>query len=102
MFRGPADVLLKKIRAWGLHPRKRIYNRKCNLRSPLGAVKNSLLLRHAHAKSTLFFSSNTWGNALAAVYTDILWFKVYTKGGSKLTPAYNKVHLHSTVVLYTR
>ena len=32
----------------------------------------------------------------------ILWSKVYTKGGSKFIQAYNKVHMYSTVVLYSR
>ena len=65
------------------------YSRSCFLRSPLGAAKTSLnrrwsmkwgWLRHAHAKSTLFFSSNSKWNAfflnsckeLAAVCTSIL------------------------------
>ena len=42
-------------------------------------------------------------NALAAVYTDILHLccSKFTKGGSKLTQAYNKVHVYSTVVPYS-
>ena len=45
-----------------------------------------------------------FGNSLktlAAVYLTSLLFKVYTKGGSKLTQTYNKVHVYSTVVPYS-
>ena len=86
---------------------KYMYSRNCFCQSPLGATKRVLKamssvkrgsLRHAYAKSTLFFSLNSKWKAFSDPFQQLqhicrctywyltsLLFKVYTKGCSKLT-----------------
>ena len=94
-----------------------MYSRNCYLRPPLGAVKTmqsqnskwslkwGLLIHSPPCKSQWKHFLNIH-NALAAVYTDILHLcgsKFKQKGvPSKPTQAYNKVHVYSTVVPYSR
>ena len=82
---------------------KAVLNSRCS-------VKRGWLIRYAHARSTLFFSSNSkWFQQHATVCTDTLYFasllfKVDTKGCSKISQAYiliNKVHVYSTLVPYS-
>ena len=91
--------------AQGVH-----YSRTCFLRSPLGPAKASLkqqVVFETRVAETFPCKSNTFLllKFEVEVYTDIshlyLLFKVYTKGGSKLTQPCNKGHVYSTVVPYS-
>ena len=67
-------------------------------------------LRHAQAKSTLFFSSNwkwkAFPNSHNSPVDTVIYYifaaEVYTKGGSKLIHKPTTRYMHSTVVPYSK
>ena len=90
---------------------KWIYSRNCYLRPPLGAAKTSLkqqvvfktrvaMTCPCKVNSFLLLEFKKKGILRTVAmhctcihwYLTYLWFKVYTKGGSKFTQAYNKVY----------